>query len=261
MTTSDAAQAWGPWLAWRAAELKVSIFFSTRLPFAPQAPIDGPRIAQAAWAFPIAGILVGVVGSVVYALAHRLGLPAWPAAALSVTATLAVTGCLHEDGLADTADGFGGGRTRGQKLAIMRDSRIGTYGVCALVLALLLRASALASLVDPTSVAAALLAAHAGARAAMPVLMFAVAPARSDGLSFGAGRPSGRRVAAAVLLGVLVLAGSLGLRLGIEAAISLTVVVAIMARLTLRQIGGQTGDVVGALEQVGEVVVLLVASR
>ena len=68
----------------------------------------------------------------VYALAHKIGSPPWVAAALAVAATLAVTGCLHEDGLADTADGFGGGDTRERKLEIMRDSRIGTYGVCAL---------------------------------------------------------------------------------------------------------------------------------
>ncbi len=91
-------------------------------------------------------LVVGLIGAVVYVLAHRAGLPAWPAAALSVAATLFATGCLHEDGLADTADGFGGGKTREQKLDIMRDSRIGTYGVCALALSLLIRVSALASL-------------------------------------------------------------------------------------------------------------------
>ena len=76
-------------------------------------------------------------------------LAAWPSAALSIVATLAVTGCLHEDGLADTADGFGGGATRERKLDIMRDSRIGTYGVCALIASILIRAGALASLGDP----------------------------------------------------------------------------------------------------------------
>ena len=109
------------------------------------APPAAGALARAAWAFPIAGLVVGLIGAIVYALAHRIGLPSWTAAALAVAATLLATGCLHEDGLADTADGFGGGKTREQKLEIMRDSRIGTYGVCALALSLLLRVGALAS--------------------------------------------------------------------------------------------------------------------
>src|SRR6202030_2053805 len=100
----------------------------------------------------------------IYAVAHKIGSPPWVAAALAVAATLAVTGALHEDGLADTADGFGGGDTREQKLAIMRDSRIGTYGVCALILSLLIRADAIASLTEIALVAPALIAAHVGAR-------------------------------------------------------------------------------------------------
>ncbi len=262
MTTKpDAWHAWGPWLAERTGELKIGIAFLTRLRFAGEAPIAGAGLAQAVWAFPIAGILVGIIGAVVYGLAHRIGLPAWPAAALSVAATLAATGCLHEDGLADTADSFGGGATPERKLEIMRDSRIGTFALCALVMSLLIRTSALASLDEPAAVAAALIAAHAAARATMPLLMFFVPPARRDGLSFAAGRPSSERVAVAAVLGVLFLAGSLGVRRAIEATIVLLIVVALMARLTLLQIGGQTGDVVGALEQLSELVVLLVALR
>jgi adenosylcobinamide-GDP ribazoletransferase len=261
MTTKpDAWQAWGPWLAERTGELKVSIAFLTRLRLAREPPMTGGSLAQAVWAFPIAGILVGVIGAVVYGLAHRIALPAWPAAALSVAATLAATGCLHEDGLADTADGFGGA-TRERKLEIMRDSRIGTFGLCALAISLLIRTSALASLAEPALVAAALIAAHAAARATMPLMMFFVPPARRDGLSFEAGQPSSERVAAAAILALLFLAGSLGLRRAIEAAIVLAIVIALTARLMLRQIGGQTGDVVGALEQLSEIVVLLVALR
>ena len=248
------------WIASRTEELKASLAFCTRLPLLGETPVTGGTLARAAWAFPIAGLAVGLVGAVVYALAHKFGLPAWPASALAVAATLLATGCLHEDGLADTADSFGGG-TRERKLEIMRDSRIGSYALCALVMSLLLRVSALASLADPALVAAALIAAHAAARATMPGLMFLVPPARSDGLSFQAGRPASERVAAAVGLGVLFLAGSLGLRLALEAAILLVIVTALFARQSLKQIGGQTGDVVGALEQVSEVAVLLVALR
>ena len=252
---------WRPGLAERRHELLTSIIFLTRIPFAHAGPANGGALAPAVWAFPLAGVMVGVIGAVVYALAHRLGLPPWPAAVLTVAATLAATGALHEDGLADTADGFGGGETREQKLDIMRDARIGTYGVCALILSLLLRAGAVASLADPGAVAAALIAAHAAARAAMPVAMFFLAPARSDGLSFAAGAPSATRVAAGTGLAAIVLLMTLGLVLTIAAVMMLAIAAALMTALSERQIGGQTGDVLGAIEQVSEIVVLLVALR
>lgn len=113
----------GSWLEDRVEEFKASLAFSTRLPLVPATSQTAKAVANAAWAFPVTGLVVGLIGAFVYALAHRLGLPAWPAAALSVAATLVVTGALHEDGLADTADGFGGGQTREQKLDIMRQDR------------------------------------------------------------------------------------------------------------------------------------------
>jgi len=255
---------WAPWLAERARELKTAVVFSTRLPLPRAEPIgvaagEPAPIAQAVWALPLAGVLVGVMSAVVYALAHRLGLPPWPAAALAMAATLAATGCLHEDGLADTADGFGGGATREHKLDIMREPRIGTYGVCALALSILLRAGVVANLADAGLVAAALIAAHGAARATLPIVMFYVPPARSDGLSFTAGRPDGAQAAAAAILGFLVLALSLGLAHAALAAVLLAIAAALTARLSVQQIGGQTGDVLGAIEQVGEIVVLLVA--
>ena len=251
----------GTWNDWAPSigELSTSILFLTRLPLPRHAPIGGLAVGQSVWAFPLAGVVVGLIGALVYAIAHRLGLPPWPAAGLAVAATLAATGCLHEDGLADTADGFGGGDTTERKLDIMRDSRIGTYGVCALALSLLLRTGALASLAEPGLVAAALIAAHSAARATMPVVMFFVAPARRDGLSFAAGQPSAARVAVAAALAVIILAVCLGPVRAIVSVIVLAIVIALMAALSVRQIGGQTGDVIGAVEQVSEIVILLVA--
>ena len=257
-TMNERWRDWRPLLAARAGDVGTALAFSTRLPVGRFAPAGG-NLAQAVWALPIAGLLVGIVGAAVYALAHRLGLPPWPAAALALAATLVVTGALHEDGLADTADGFGGGAAREQKLAIMRDSRIGTYGVCALALALLLRASAVAALAAPGAVAAALIASHTAGRAAVPLLMLFVGPARADGLSYAAGRPAPAGVVAAVVIGLVVLVAGLGFVHAIEAAVLLVVVVALMGWLSVRQVGGQTGDVLGALEQVGEIVILLVA--
>jgi adenosylcobinamide-GDP ribazoletransferase len=247
------------WLKLRAEELKAAILFLTRLRYGPAEPLDGAAIGHAAWAFPIAGIIVAAIGALVYGLAHRLGLPPLPCAALSVAATLLVTGALHEDGLADTIDGFGGGRSREQKLDIMRDSRTGAFGVCALVLAIVLRVSALASLATPALVVPALFAAHGAARALLPVFMFFVPPARTSGLAAAAGQPPRQSAAVAAVLGIVILGLCLGFGLGLTAFIALAVVAALLAWLSLTQIDGQTGDVLGAVEQVGEIVVLLVA--
>jgi adenosylcobinamide-GDP ribazoletransferase len=272
---SPAWDDWKPWLAERTGELSAALTFLTRLPLPHHAPAAEPptladatqagparpTLAGAAWAFPLAGFVVGLVGAVVYAIALRLVPFPWPAAALAVAATLLVTGALHEDGLADTADGFGGGAGREHKLDIMRDARIGSYGVCALTLSILLRAGALASLTETGLAAAALIAAHAGGRAAMAVTMFFVAPARSDGLSFAAGQPSGAAAALAAAIGFVIVLFCLGAAHTLVALIALIIAVAIIARLSVQQIGGQTGDVLGAVEQVSEIVILLVALR
>src|SRR5215471_2026270 len=250
-----------PTLADLAADVKVALSFSTRLPLSPGSATAGPDLARALWALPIAGAAVGVFGAAAYWLAARLGLPPLPAATLSVAAAMFATGCLHEDGLADVADGFGGGATRERKLEIIRDSRIGTYGVCALALALLLRASALASLMEPTRVAYALLAAHIGARAILPAFMWFVPPARRDGLSADTGRPAAASVVVAAVLAAVSVGVALGPASGLIAVVLVLIAAAVVARVTLRQIDGQTGDVLGALEQVAEILILLVAAR
>src|SRR5579859_6281201 len=154
-----------------ATDLKVSILFCTRLSLARDMSIESGDVARASWAFPIAGGVVGGAGALAYAMAVEAGLPPQLGAALALTATLAITGCLHEDGLADTADGFGGGRDRERKLAIMRDSRLGTYGACALMLSVVLRWAAVTAIAHPASVALALVASHAAARASLPAFM------------------------------------------------------------------------------------------
>lgn len=247
------------WLKERAGDLRTSLLFLTRLRFGAAASVAGAAIARAAWAFPIIGVLVGLIGAVTYEFAVRAGLTAWPAAALACAATMAITGCLHEDGLADTVDGFGGGQTRERKLDIMRDSHIGTYGVCTLIVSILLRVGVLASLAAPPLVVAALIAAHAGARAVLPAFMSLVPPARSDGLSAAAGRPPRASAAAAALIGFLILILCLGLWHGLLALIVLVIAAASLAWLCTAQIEGQTGDVLGAVEQVSEIVVLFIA--
>ncbi len=248
------------WLRRLLTDLKVSLAFSTRLPFADACAIDGSDPARASWALPVAGLAVGAIGAIVYGATYGIGLPSGPAAALALAATIATTGCLHEDGLADTADGFGGGKDREQKLGIMRDSRLGTYGACALLGSLLLRWTALASIADPGPVALALMAAHAGARAPLPSFMRLVPPARSDGLSATAGSPSRENAIMAWIIGAAALVAGLGLAKAVAGLIFLALASAAIAWLSARQIGGQTGDVLGAVEQVSEAIILLIAA-
>jgi adenosylcobinamide-GDP ribazoletransferase len=239
-------------------DIRIAVLICTRLPFgSPQ--IGSQDLVRASWALPVAGALVGAIGAFVFWAAVSLRLPPPIAAALTLVATLLVTGCLHEDGLADTADGFGGGWDRERKLEIMHDSHLGAYGACALAMSLLLRWSALTAMASPVRAAAALVAAHVAARAALPAFMHVVPPARAEGLSVRAGQPALRSAALAAMIGIL----AMGLAMGITAMIiGLVLAMAagfLMAWLCLRQIGGQTGDVLGALEQVIEVIILLTA--
>jgi adenosylcobinamide-GDP ribazoletransferase len=241
-------------------DLRIATSFVTILPVAPSKPVGDDAVARASWALPIAGLLVGLAGAAAFAIVIRCGLTPGPAAMLALAVTVLITGALHEDGLADTADGLGGGWTRERKLEIMRDSRIGTYGTCALILSLGLRWSALAAIADPSMAALALLSAHAAARAGLPAFMSLVPPARPDGLSARAGQPPGQSTAIAFGLGILCLLIVLGPGKALIGLILLSLAGLILARLAMRQIGGQTGDILGTFEQTGEIAILLLSA-
>jgi adenosylcobinamide-GDP ribazoletransferase len=240
-------------------DLRIGLSLATILPLGPSTPVGDGDIARAGWTLPVAGLLVGLAGAAIYALANALGVPPAPAAVLALASTIIITGALHEDGLADTADGLGGG-TRARKLEMMRDSRIGTYGVCALVVSLTLRWSAIAAIAAPRSILITLLLAHAGARAGLPLFMALVPPARSDGLSAGAGRPSRSNTAIALGLGAIVLAIGFGPGKAILAVILLAFIGLATAWFAIKQLGGQTGDILGAYEQLAEIAILLMAA-
>ncbi|MEZ2330542.1 adenosylcobinamide-GDP ribazoletransferase [Mesorhizobium sp. RCC_202] len=239
-------------------DIGLSLVFFTRLRL-PSSDFGGRSLADAIWAAPFAGLAVAVIGALVYAITSKLGLAAGPAAALTLAATMLATGCLHEDGLSDIADGFGGGRTRDRKLEIMRDSRIGAYGAAALGVSLLIRWSALSQLAGPGHVFLALLAAHAASRGLFGAFMHLLPPARADGVSAGAGSVGVETAAIGAALGAVALL-ALGFGGAIVALILLGLLFAAFRVLCLSQIGGQTGDTIGALQQLGEIAVLLVAS-
>ncbi|HEX2654017.1 MAG TPA: adenosylcobinamide-GDP ribazoletransferase [Xanthobacteraceae bacterium] len=241
------------------ADFLIGLMFYTRLPLGGSARDDISDFARASWTAPVVGAVVGILGAIAFDAASKMGLPPLPAAVIAVATTLLLTGGLHEDGLADTADGFGGGATRERKLEIMRDSRIGTYGVCAVVISLMLRVSALAALAGTAFIVPALIASHTAARSLLPAFMYLMPPARADGLSASAGRPPFAAVFVSVLIGLIALRLGLGASHAIIAVALLIALAAIAALMSKRQIGGQTGDVLGAVEQAGEVLVLLVA--
>jgi adenosylcobinamide-GDP ribazoletransferase len=238
-------------------DCKVALRFLTRMPVRHGAPWRDGALAASVAAFPLVGALVGAAGALVFALASWLGLPPPLAALLAVAAQILLTGGLHEDGLADLADGFGGGRTRADKLRIMRDSRLGSFGALALILALLARIAALTALAAPALAGAALIGAAAVSRAGLAAVMASLPRARDDGLAAGAGRPHPLRAAAAAgiaaLLAFAVLAPGMAAA-GLVAASGALLIVALLAR---HQIGGYTGDVLGAAQQLAEIAFLL----
>jgi adenosylcobinamide-GDP ribazoletransferase len=237
----------------------VSAALLTRLPLA--APEWAPgEAARASWAFPFVGAAIGALAGLAFFLARHLHLGPGLAALLALAAGLFVTGALHEDGLADTADGFFGGASRAQKLAVMRDSRHGTFAVLALLLSLGLRGVALAEIGDPLPAALALVAAHAGSRALLPLAASLSRPARDDGLGAGFGTPTAFLAAAAAVAGGLIALAALGPIRGLVAFGLAGLFALAGTELARRQIGGYTGDVLGAVQQLGEIAMLLAAS-
>jgi adenosylcobinamide-GDP ribazoletransferase len=236
--------------------LFAAIGFMTRLPVPAAAIHDPAWLPRSAKYFPLVGILVGAIGAAILAGAGSLWSGVVPAL-LATAATILVTGALHEDGLADTADSLGG-RTREARLAIMKDSRLGTFGALALGLSLALRVAALAAL-SPGLALWALVAGHAGARFAT-VLVMAMLPHAGDAAtsrsSYSPERLRAGEVAVAALFAILPLL-PLGPQLAFTGLVGGGVAAGLLAAAMRRRLGGYTGDVLGAVEQVAEIGFLL----
>lgn len=241
----------------RLTELAAAFALLTRLPV-PRQPLAIE--ANAAWAYPIVGATVGAIGGGVYWIAVTCSFPAALAAIVALLAMVLATGALHEDGLADFADGLAG-TTSADRLSIMRDRRTGTYGAVALIFSLGVRATALALMATPGLVLLALIVAGAAGRTSAVLLMAALPPARGDGLSASVGRPSrnigGIAMAFTFLLGWLLLSFGLSvLVVAVAAAVALGI-----GGYARSKLGGQTGDVLGAAIQITEGLALaLIAS-
>jgi adenosylcobinamide-GDP ribazoletransferase len=207
--------------------------------------LAGPEMVEptrAVWAFPVVGAAIGAAGGVLVALGVAVGMQGPLAAVWAVAGMVLLSGGLHEDGLADVADGFGGGRTRERKLDIMRDSRIGSYGALALILATAIRVFAIASLAGRPM--GALIAAGALSRGCMAVPLLLLGPAREGGLGalvMGAGVR--RWVCLGLAIGIVaVMVPPDQAAMAVGGAIGAALVMSGLARV---QVGGFTGDVLG----------------
>lgn len=236
-------------------DIPLALVLLTRLPLPQLASSSFQRQSRAVWAFPLAGLAVTLPACMAAYAGQALGLSAGLAAGLFLMVQVLLTGAMHEDGLADCADGFWGGFAPARRLEIMKDSQIGSYGVLALVFAIGLRWHALSLLLDLgqgwSALAIALLS-----RAMMPMLMVWLPNARQSGLSQSVGRPSRRATALGLGLAVALALPLLGfVSLAVAALLALlTLGLGLVART---KIGGQTGDVLGACQQVSEIAGLL----
>ncbi|MDO9525176.1 MAG: adenosylcobinamide-GDP ribazoletransferase [Gemmobacter sp.] len=234
------------------ADLRGAFGLLTRLPF------GGPgRGARSAWAWPFAGAVVGALAGAVGIAVLALGVPVGMAAALVLAVQAVLTGALHEDGLADTFDGLWGGRDPAQRLEIMKDSRVGSYGVLALGLVGLARWSALTEILAEPGAFGALVAVGALSRVPMASVMAALPSARAGGLSRLVGRPGWTTVWLGMLVGVALAMPGAGWGV-VPAAVAIAGVTVGLAMVAKARIGGQTGDILGAAQQLAEVVVLAV---
>jgi adenosylcobinamide-GDP ribazoletransferase len=245
------------------ADICFCLGFFTRLPCLLAASTGEPhslaKFPRAIRMLPVAGALLGALAALVMGVASGLGFPPSLAAPLAICALVLLSGALHEDGLADCADGFSYGATRERKLEIMRDSRIGTFGAVALVLSLYMRAASLALIANESLglAGAVLIGAAALSRTASLIPLAVLPPARENGAGFAAGKPERAALKVAACLAIVFalapfvagayLARSLA---GIAAATGAAYAIVLLAR---KHLGGQTGDVAGAAQQLSEI--------
>lgn len=241
-------------------DFRISLKFLTRIPWPVRSGESGApellSLAPATRFFPVIGMITGAIGALVLMAADSAQLPSLAAAILALAAIAIATGGLHEDGLADTADGIGGGPDRLARLEIMSDSRIGAYGVLALIFSVLAKAAGLAAL-GAADGALTLFAAAAVSRGILPLFMRALPFAKESGLAAAAGKPDFNPVAVSVLIAAAILILSFGFWISVGVVLALGLVTGAMAWWVMQKLGGQTGDVLGAIQQISELVIIL----
>ncbi len=236
----------------------IALGFFSRIPMPKWVEIDADKLNKASRYFGLAGLVIGAFAAAVFWVT-QLYLPPSIAVIISMISSVLVTGAFHEDGLADTADGFGGGRTADDKLKIMKDSRVGTYGAVALVLILSLKWQLLVGLAlrDPQNTAIVIIVSHGLSRVLAASLIFTENYVRQtdDAKSKPLANEQGRNELLILIATALLILSALN---------GVTAVVLLLTLITARfviviwfrgQIGGYTGDTLGAAQQVSEVVI------
>ena len=257
-------------------DIRIAFAFLTRIPVPYPLDKNGKPIerslAETSWAFPLVGLLVGVCGSLIMVLSDTLNLPVYVSALLAITTTVFITGALHEDGLADVADGFGGSHDRDRKLEIMKDSTVGSYGALALCISVLLRTLLLGSLLDwgsmdqvqggvnyPSAAIVIMITAHIVGRGYVPLIMTHLPLARKNGLAAVAKKPKLRSSYGSLLITLLFVFSLLPFLSALIILSTALLILTLVSWLSLRQIGGYTGDVLGSAVQLCEITVYLAA--
>ncbi len=243
--------------AW-LSDLRLAAVFLTRVPWIKLEDGTVRPLSEAFRAFPLIGAAIGLAGGLVYALSNFIGMPSLAAALLAVGLSILLTGGLHEDGLADMADGIGGNDAE-KRLAIMKDSRIGSFGVLALIVGVGLKVSALASL-GSFSGFMAMIAAEGASRAVFAPLVRRGKPAKPEGLGAMIGKVESDTVSASVLLGVLFVVIGLGPVGGLIAAGLVALAMKGFYSFVEASLGGYTGDALGAAQQIAAIIILLAAT-
>lgn len=236
------------------ADVLAAFTLLTRLPVPVDHDFAGKRGARAAWSYPLVGAVLGGMAGVVSWLLVVIGVPAAMAAIAAVGCLMFWTGALHEDGLSDCADGFGGGKTVEDRLAIMKDSRIGAFGGAALMVAILARWSGYEVLAAVDWVAG-FAAVGAASRLPMVLVMFAMPLARPNGLAARVGLVPASTAGVAVLVTLLVCAAMVG-TLSISMILISILSVLPLCWMAWRRIEGSTGDVLGGCQQLAEIAAL-----
>jgi adenosylcobinamide-GDP ribazoletransferase len=237
--------------------------FLSRLPVPERCFTGETSMRDDAAAFAFSGVLIAIAPALFLLFLGLIGVPSFLAAAFCILSLAAVTGALHEDGLGDVADGFGGGKDKEARLEIMKDSRIGTYGAIAIAGSLLLRTAALGAILTAHgsfAAAIAIIAIAACSRAAIVWFWASLPSVRPGGVSDSAGKPTESAVSVAAISGLAAFAILATLAIGfVNAAIALLFALAGLqgfSRLCTRMIGGQTGDTLGTCQQIVEIMLL-----
>ncbi|MCP5089181.1 MAG: adenosylcobinamide-GDP ribazoletransferase [Rhodobacteraceae bacterium] len=239
-------------------DLAAAFSLLTRIPVPVNHDRAGERAADAVWAYPVVGAVIGLIGGTVGMVAAGLGVPSGIAAALALATLVLLTGAMHEDGIADCADGLGGGGTISRRLEIMKDSRIGAYGAVALVLVLVARWTGVETLLGADWLLA-FVAVGAASRVPMVIAMFLMPLARSTGLAAGVGQATRESVALALGLGLVICVVVIGLS-GLGVLLVSCLAALPLCLLAQKRIGGYTGDVLGGCQQLAEIAGLAVAA-